>query len=348
MKKTLFISLISAIAALTFMSCGNDEPEMKINNGDDDTCNVSINVGVSAFEMIQDGYNSRATMPMGPEMENCIRTLTVIQFDEEGNMRQVPSDGKYYRFSTWTNVLYPQGVMSLNLNYTDFYAGESTICLIANIPEEEIEKIIYKDGNTSNPVNLNEFKKITVMMDYILPGQTGENEAEAGLMREIYMFGYYEGAVTEAQQLNIALARLVSRVDVAFSVADGATWDPDKYIYLSMHNLERNVHLWPVLESENIFWPDTEPAIYPVNMAEAPEQNRIIYFYSGPNSAANPSDATQLKVWYREKDAVIDKNNPDAVIYLCNSPFNENEADRNYQLNRNTFYRFNIAFSNKK
>lgn len=337
-----FLSYISIAAALAVASCNGglapQAPEVVVPG--DTVGTVTINASVASMTMVQvGGDGTRAENPLMQEIENCMRTVTVLQFDSEGNLRRAPN-GEVYRFYSYRNDLYPYGVRSFSLDVSDFYKGESTVCLVANLTEEQIRSILYPTGNVADPINLTSFQHAQMQMDYVL---NTTSESEAGLVNEIYMIGYYVGTIG-SQSINVALSRLVSRVQMVFSVAEDATWTEGKHLYMASQHIERYVNLWPTGVSPHIFWNETQPEKFEQNLTEG---SLTVYFYIGPNSALTPDEATKIFLWYRDDaNAPTSNENPDYTVYLCNGA-PDMGSERNYQLNRNSYYIFNFHLTNK-
>lgn len=289
-------------------------------------------------------YDTRASEPMLPDTENVIYSLAVLVFDQsEGVLHRFEESGKHYKYINLKDEN-GNGLLSTELPIEGFpvQSGEEyMICLIANLSEGQVAEIIdsmMEDGTAF----IHEFKEVTVGISYVAPDQV-DGQLETGHVREIYMFGYYQGEVKSHKTISITLGRIISRLEIAFTV--DRELDPDKTFYMRMNNLESHAHLFPIGRSPGKYAPT---GISRVSSLDS--KRYTLYFYSAPNGALAENEALNLEVWYGDKnltdfESLTTDNSGYARIYLCNDqPGVEN---RNYQLNRNSVYRFHIKLTGK-
>ena len=61
-------------------------------------------------------------------------------------------------------------------------------------------------------VFIHEFKEVSVAIPYV--DSDLDEHLEIGHVREIYMFGYYQGEVYSHKEISITLGRIISRLKV--------------------------------------------------------------------------------------------------------------------------------------
>lgn len=165
-------------------------------------------------------YDTRASKPLNPEDENVIYSLAVLVFDEsEGVLHKFDKSGKYYKYIDLKDEN-GNGLLSTKLPIEDFPVQPDetyTICLVANLSEEQVEKII-NDMMADGTAFIHEFQEVSVMIPYVAPDKA-DGQLETGHVREIYMFGYYRGEVSAHGEISISLGRIISRLEIAFTYA---------------------------------------------------------------------------------------------------------------------------------
>lgn len=340
--------LAMPVVMLLWAACGEQDflPEREDNS-------AVIHVSAAPMTIVGEQVpycGTRAFQPLRPEYENSIYSLTVLIFDvAEGVLRHFPAeDGqrKLYKYMNLKNE-HGDGLLNTTLPTEDFpvVAGtEYMVCLIANFSEEQVGEMISSmmDDGT---VFFDEFKNYKVEMPYVLTPGEGEDEGlDAGHVRYIYMFGYYRGEVSSHDDITISLGRIISRLEIVFTF-DESNLEKDKSLYVQLENLEQYAHLFPFGKSPGVY---LEQGIYKVPTLDE-LKNSTIYLYAAPNSASEENDALCLNMWYVSGNlslAEVGALEPNAVIHLCNDQ--PGVEDRNFQLNRNSVYRFNLNLTTKE
>lgn len=296
-------------------------------------------------------YDTRASQPLNPEDENIIYTLAVLVFDtEEGVLHRFDDKygGKYYRYIDLRNAA-GHGKLTTTLPIEGLPVRENvryTICLIGNLQEERVQNIIDGMLEDDGTAFIHEFKKVRVNVPYANP----ETDAplETGHVKEVYMFGYYQGMMPpmvdgkEVQDISISMGRIISRLEVDIRV-DENFLRKDYGFYMCMDNLESTAFLFPAANSPKEFV-DTGIA----RSKNLDDGQYTLYFYSAPNGALTANDKPlTLSVWYapdgldvNAPTEIEDKSIGYAKIYLCNEK--RGTENRNFQLNRNCVYRFRV------
>lgn len=310
-------------------------------------------------------YDTRATVSLPTEKENSMFSLAVLVFDvKEGVLQRfsratATTTDKYYKFINLTDT-YGNGLLNVDLNTQDFPVEtdeEYTVCLVANLPEDSVVNIVNDlmikgDGMA----HLRDFKEVTVPIHYISKEEAATGTLEEGHVSDLYMFGYYQGVVrksdgTITNELNISLGRIISRLELAFTV-DRSLLKPGYSFFGRMENVETTARLFPTGISPGIHYPD---ASIPLTRYSSIESGRtVIYFYVGPNSAQSLDQALRFRLWYLPADTPqselndLGRNRPEtanAVIHLCND--SPGDAMSSFNLQRNSAYRFNLNLVNK-
>lgn len=301
---------------------------------------------------------SRALLPMTPEEENMIRTIAVLQFDSEDNLVLVadgerPGSESYYYFRNLTeDEDTPNGTPSPELDNVRLQSGDgqrTTICLIANMTEAQIAELILKDDGRTR-VQLSDFRRKTVDIGNILTEEdgAGDRNENIGHVKQIYMFGYYEGVLPGTESgLSIYLGRIIARIEVNFTIDDPE--DLKKKFYIGLANMETKAYVFPGAQS-----PNAEDAWLDMKPTERSEEIRTgacqFYFYAAPHSTDVSDKATRLQIWYVDEGTVPSDDNVSATILLCNNPDTkpEDAMEGDYYLNRNSIYHANIHLSEKR
>ncbi len=340
--------LAITVSTLLLTACGKQDFSV-----DDEDDSALIRVSVTPITVVGEQVpycGTRASQPLMPEYENSIYSLTVLVFDaREGVLRRFPADmdgqQKLYKYINLKDE-HGNGLLNTVLSTEDFpviQGLEYTVCLIANLSEKQTEEMITSllDNGT---VFLDAFKNYKIPIPYYLPEPDDNTELEAGHVRDIYMFGYYQGEVSSHENITISLGRIISRLEIAFTFDSSQLLD-DHSFYIRLENLESHAHLFPVGKSPGNH---IEQEIHRMTTLE--QLNSTIYLYAAPNSALTENEALSLRMWYVSSDTGIEEVGklppPNAVVYLCNDQ--PGVHNRNFQLNRNSVYRFNLNLTTKE
>ncbi len=351
MKTIHYLWILMQLLASGLMVSCERVTELPVDAGNEP---LRIQVSVDDFEWGQVPYGySRASESMKPEMENSLKTLAILQFDSEGNLRsELGSDEKPYRFVNLVSSDSPQGILSYTLTFEDdkFYAGSGcTLCILANIPETEVKKVVFKqdaDGNLIN-TDFTTFKQQKIAIPYVTdPSADDSYGLQIGHVKNIYMFGEYDGEIAAGKTLNIGLGRMISRLQINIksknAIPDGS------HVYLGIANLEREAFFFHGASSPGNLFTEATPFDItsqtvngqPVNL----QDGVTVYFYAAPRMASNQEDATSLNFWYTTQ-ALSDSSDPDYTLPLGNQQPGTGMGD--YSLNRNTYYVFNLNLTSK-
>ena len=302
---------------------------------------------------------SRSLEPMGPEMENPIKQLAVVQFDEEGNLLRLKQDEAdtypYFYWRDFTNGGENPGELAITEEdgfKVPLFAGRQTrVCLIGNLSEEGVDSLVTRaDGM---PVRWADFLEKTVRIPYVLEAGTS---GEVGHVREIYLFGYYEGELADGEELgnedeftrmDFTLARLIARLELSISLGEGVSL-PDGYnVFFGLDGVEEDVYLFPNVNRTSYVHDHVE--ITPINRTEEIKTgtNNTFYFYVAPHLVRDMANATYLRIW------CIKETNPGSVakeegykVLICNDPLQETPtADGSLWINRNSIYHMSLTLT---
>ena len=318
---------------------------------DSDARHTTLRVTIVPMTIVgeQVPYDTRASKPLNPEDENVIYSLAVLVFDEsEGVLHKFDKSGKYYKYIALKDEN-GNGLLSTKLPIEDFPVQPDetyTICLVANLSEEQVEKII-NDMMADGTAFIHEFEEVSVMIPYVTPDKA-DGQLETGHVREIYMFGYYEGVLPGTESgLSIYLGRIIARIEVNFTIDDPE--DLKKKFYIGLANMETKAYVFPGAQS-----PNAEDAWLDMKPTERSEEIRTgacqFYFYAAPHSTDVSDKATRLQIWYVDEGTVPSDDNVSATVLLCNNPDTkpEDAMEGDYYLNRNSIYHVNIHLSEKR
>ena len=351
---------MTAWAATGFAACSETAGTLAPDKDAPVQQEVIITAGTAA--MTFEGMPStRSIEPMGPESENPIKQLAVIQFDEEGNLLDLKSGGtgisSYFYWKDFTN----DGELPGNLSITEkdnfrvpLYTGRQTrVCLLGNLSKEEVETLVT--GTNGNPVNWAGFLEKTVEVDYIL--EQNDPDGEVGHVRQIHLFGYYEGVLGGNNQLDngdtfvkmdFTLARLIARLELAIRLGEGVKL-PDGYrIYFGLKGVEEEVYLFPNLERTSYVHKHVE--VTPIDRTEEIRGGQnTFYFYVAPHLvlADSIAKATRLQIWCTTETNLQSLEDEDAhEVLICNDPLQETPtAAGSLWINRNSIYHMNLTLT---
>lgn len=347
-KYILVVIAVSLVSGLIFTSCSDNIPDDETGNVSDGS--LTIRVSATDFEWGQVPYTySRASDPMTPEMENSLKTLAILQFDSEGNLRrELGTADKPFKYINLVNETTPNGVLTYDIPLAsdEFYHGVNcAICIMANVPEEEVMKVVFTDQENKVNTNLKTFRTEKITIPYVTdPDANDSYGLQIGHVKRIYMFGEYTGDVTsKTEQLNIGLGRMISRLEIEIksdvNVKDGYG------LYLGIKNLEQEVYFYHGETSPNNLFTEANP----FNILEKGVSGETvdlskgvkIFFYVAPRMADSKENATSLNFWYT--NSTPNPDNPDYVLPLGNHMPGSEVGD--YSLNRNTYYIFNVRLT---
>lgn len=316
----------------------------------DDPIPFRVHIGTIPLQGVEVPFDSpsRAYNPMTPDKENMIKSLCVFQFDTEGNLRKLDGDNRYL-YQDFYDVTHPNGISSVTdkdmPSLKELASDKATrTCIIANIDEVTLRSYLFPRG-TDDPVNLSEFLDIQFRLPFVTPADIKEDESkELGHVNDIYMFGDYEGIVPK-EGFTVGLGRIVTRLEIYLTHEEGSEFKPTDKFYAAVDHMESSAYFSPAKNSPHNHYADDKP--YPLNEHHISQQTGggIVYLYAGPH-VGPINDPTRLRVWCVDTELTGDYeptlDDPSGEVILGDDPQN-----KNYQLNRNTIYRFEVKFTRK-
>lgn len=350
-KYILVVIAVSLVSGLIFTSCSDNIPDDETGNVSDGSLTISVSATDFEWGQVPYGY-SRASESMTPEMENSLKSLAILQFDSEGNLRrELGTADKPFKYINLVNETTPNGVLTYNITLAsnEFYHGVNcAICIMANVPEEEVMKVVFTDQENKVNTNLKTFRTEKITIPYVTdPSADDSYGLQIGHVKRIYMFGEYTGDVTSStQQLNIGLGRMISRLE--FEIKSDVNVNEGYGLYLGIKNLEKEVYFYHGETSPNNLFTEANPfdilangvSDEIVNLKEGVK----IFFYVAPRMADSKENATSLNFWYTNSTPKPD-DKPDYVLPLGNHMPESEVGD--YSLNRNTYYKFFVNLTKK-
>lgn len=338
MKHYLKYGWLCSLLPLLF-SCAEEE-SAEVNR----EAKVFVSVAPMELKGELEGVQTRAFFPLRSEKENLVKTLSLVAFDEEG-LHYIENEN-YYEFLQFFDADNPDGKQTLLIPaYTDKLQNEGTLCAIANMSRYDLIKALRDkatEAGGKDVITLNQFKDIKVALPYI------EKRDSVGLVRDIYMFGDYKGILNpypgKEHYMKILLGRIISRLSLSLSVDPEVEAAGLKY-FINLKKTSREAYIFPGDHSPDIQHDD--PHFFPVSLSQEPLP---FFYYLGPHSANNESEATTLEIAYGkdvyiDSDGNISKNAKIASVALCNDP--PGTENRHYWLNRNSAYYISIRLVKK-
>lgn len=370
MKAITYLSICMLVIAAVLPACTQQEEAVLQSEETPVLRNFTITTSVAAMQAGGNGSASRSLQPMGPEEENPIKSLAIIQFSDDGILRRV-NEGTttadihhyYHYISLAKEEEGNPGALSLTLPDIPLYAYSSKtyVCFIGNATTDEIDGLLM---NGTTRVNWPDFKNKTIDISATYKKSEDEGEDVVGHVNNIYLFGYYEGPLgsgnvsldnTIAPKMSVVLSRLIARLEIGINLGDGVNIPSGYHIYFQLKNVEELAYL---------FLDENRSEYEHKHIEQMPTTDRTdnirngqgtFYYYVAPHLVRNEKaeeNATQLLIWCTKegKDAL----NPDdaTAIYLCNDPsvIGQSEtltAEGAYWLNRNSIYHVNITLGYK-
>ena len=292
MIKNIVLGLEVIIFVLLTACSKESEQEDKIYT----PVSVNIDLGVSAME--GNTVQSRAEEIMSPVEENPIRSLAIFQFDkEEQHDRKLN-----YRYLNFVDDSTPTGVLNTTLDglKLDYQGGNlTTICLVANVSEEEVDKFYEEsmiEGGSSDRLELFQLKEWQLELNYVYQ-EEGKKDTQ-GHIERMYMFGYYRGTLKEGtNDLKIMLGRLVARLDITLEAVDESITEKVEF---HLDNVSTKAYVFPgdkgVEGGENRYF-NTK---FENGISSGSKETR--YFYVAGHSAEEAEEATTLHLYYGNSD----------------------------------------------
>ncbi|PWM25299.1 MAG: hypothetical protein DBX40_05100 [Clostridiales bacterium] len=362
-EKKMRICLMSILPAVMAVSCSTEERAQDALPGQECKA-VVVTLHVGVCEMTGN-TSTRATEQMSPEMENTIKSLAVMEFDNEGLHEKGESTYHFIDFikgtvdGVETLPATTDGMLNTSLDGLSLMSySDATLCLVANVTEEQVDDFYdrYREpGQTPGNIRLEQFKKWSLPFEYEDNMELDPDESVSGHIRQMYMFGYYRGAVDPAAagSIRVELGRLASRV--AITIRNDTGEDIDRLLWYHFDNVSHEAYVFPghasipsdeVRHTITYICSGTEEGIanVPETFAKGSEHTR--YFYIAGHAASNEDEATKLHLFYGAY--MLDGDIPadggaDFHIALGNLPPEEAGGNAGgYYLNRNTFYHFTI------
>lgn len=284
-------------------------------------------LNISAAPMNDYGVTTRSGYTMWPEEENCIKTLAFFQFDPEG----IHTRNELYNFRKFTTEDNPNGVLQASIediNFKSYKTNNTTICVVANVTEQDVNEFYNQyTTSTSTQVRLDEFKEWTHKFQY------KEHEDSVGHLKQVCMFGYYDGTLEDVIVKRLILGRLCSRIEITLKAENSN--DFNSGVSFSFDNVPTEAYYF----SRGIGVSDSlENELFSTIVPSVTTDKQVYYFYIPGNSAQTEDEALKLKIYFNEQVR---------TVTLCTLPPEQSGKYVDYGINRNSIYRFNLTLKKK-
>jgi hypothetical protein len=313
LKNLICLALLSAgIAACSQGSDAVDEASMS---------NAKVSINISQASMQGDVSESRSTTDMDLSNANQIFNLYMLEYSQDGTLIAVD----YKDCSSGTS-----GVLSTTWSPSSLkaVAAGGTICLVANVYESGVTK----DANYWD-TNLPNFESSPTHL-LTLPLTTASGSA--GLYSsKMYMFGYYKGAITDGMSLNIQLGRIASCMKVVIKTTTTNTYSVSS---VAIKNAVLTSRYYPSTDTNDLTYGDFTDT-FTTALSVTSSNPQTLYYYTAENM--NPTEAHRTSVTINSKHGTTTNNV--TVDLGTDSP--SVTTNRNYSLNRNNIYTFNIVLT---
>ncbi len=371
MFRKIFSCVCIALACVSTACTAEDEPSPAEEGG---VVYPTLRIGVAEMNMVAE---SRALLPLSPDLEKYVRRIAIFEFDSEG--LHIKGDNTYhfidFQAGTVDGVERDDdmiekaefGVVEAELTGIPFEAfdNDAKLCLVANVTEDEVKEFYDKyrePGQTYGRIPFNRFTEWAMPFVYAKPAKEGVyDESNTGYLTRMYMFGYYQGAINPATSGSIAvdLGRLASRLDITIvnetgselrhrlgyhfdNVCDSAYFFPMKKSMPPVGGAGKTRTV--ICRGETEYKNDDDLSSVPESFANGDSHTR--YFYVAAHSAKNLDEATKLHLFYNRQligdDDANDTRNS-TWVPMCNvHPDEAGSVTNGYSLSRNTRYHFTI------
>lgn len=368
---------LACAAALLLTACTSSEEPASVSEVT--TACVQLRLGVTEMTMTP---ATRALSPMDPDIEKYVKQAAIFEFDNEGLHEKGEST---YHFVDFVEGKVDGKVVE-GIDHSDFGIVETTlkelkfidydngtICVVGNITEDQVEDLYqnYREpGQSYGRLTLDKFKTWSLEFDYEKTQEGVYDETKSGHLKEMYMFGYYQGAIDPANTETIAvdLGRLASRLDI--TIINETDQDIEKRFGYHFDNACHSAYFFPIKMgmpatigvglSRTIICSGIDDPVEGAKhsvpetfTSESPNNTHTRYFYVAAHSAKNESEATKLHLFYNgrivDDDKIADPTQTkDIQIPLCNvHPDLAGSVKNGYSLSRNTRYHFTIRLKKK-
>lgn len=290
---------------------------------------ATIHLNLQSAEISVD---TRSTTPQDPQTDNPMYSLHLLHYNSEGQL--IKDDTKYEDLGaaqlthSWSPRLSVKG-------------GNETICLVANMNESE--------APAKWPDRLADLKEACARLQI---GKTGLIEE-----KKMYMFGYYEGPLTNNQSINIMMGRMAAALKFVISTNNHDV--RYKINKIEIQKASRDTYYFPHKSEDKNFGIDIVESFSSDNVLGIDKVSNLTYYYQvGEN--INPSVDNRTRVVITAEKG-IEVYIPGSLLPLrpprwewqwstqtytvilgCDAPGTPN---RNYSLYRNNNYTFNIALN---
>lgn len=288
-----------------FTACSEDNSIL----GEEIVNNEKVTIHINLQQDLLINAETRSTDPMALENANKMYNLYILHYNAEGAL--ITSDTQY-------KVLAEEGVLETTWS-PRITAGRGTICLVANLGSNNSPR--------EWPLFLADLKKTDLLT---LPINN------TGLFTDkMYMFGYYEGSITNGMSLNVLMGRMAACVNIILTSDFSSTYT----ISTKVNNVIANTHYFPMEEEDDksdliyTSFSDTNAGIV------SSSNNLILYYYMGENISPNAEYRTNIEVTASSRYS----NKKYTVELGSDAP---NTVNRNYSIYRNNNYTFNIHLKN--
>ncbi len=391
MKNIRCIAGLACAAALLLAACTADDADMPAPAEEVAIVYPTLSIGVSemtfdpvtAAEEAADA-ETRAQMPMSPDVEKYVHTLALFQFDSEG--MHIRGDNTFHFIDFRTGILDDDkiwepnelGVVEISLDSLNtkhglsFERREGTIYAIANLEREVIDdfyKTHHEEGQSEGRMMIDRFQDWELPIGYKEEPAGTYDERLSGHVDTMYMFGFYKGKIDTdiTKGMRIDLGRLVSRLDITIVNETGS--DIKKRLGYHFDNVGKTVFFFPIksrvpemsqvgrsrtivcsgLNDDGTVDRVDNAVTVPDSVFEAGGVHTR-YFYVAAHSAKDFSEATKLHLFYNRRivgDDSQDMSNS-FQIPMCNvHPDEAANVFNGYSLSRNTRYHFIIRLKDR-
>lgn len=292
--------------ALGFTACSEENSLL----GEEVNGNEKATVNIHLQQDLQINADTRSTIPMSLENANKIYNLYLLHYNAEGTL--ITADTQY-------KTLDSEGVLETSWN-ARLTPGKGTICLIANLGTNGTSR--------TWPAFLADLKK-TELLPLPIDG--------TGLFsNKMYMFGYYEGTITNGMGLNVLMGRMAACVNIVLTANNIGYYD-EYNISTTIKNAVTNTHYFPTEEdSDKNGLTYSDFSDQKAGTIGYGQKSLTLYYYMGENIAPEEDERTTITIKASNR---YSEEKTYTVILGSDAPGTTN---RNFSIYRNNNYTFNI------
>lgn len=304
MKNLKYIFLLSC---LWLAACTQDNDEWLGEEQTTESTEATVHLNLQCAEISVD---TRSTTPQDPETDNPIYHLYLLHYNDEGQL--IKDDTQEIEWSG-----NPQLTAQWDPTLRVTSGKVETICLIANMKGHAPAKW---------PETYAELKESCATLQF---------DGTMIKSKKMFMFGSYQGTLTDKQSINIMMGRMATTLKIVVGRSNNYT--PYAISKIEIQNVSHQTYYIPHKSKESNFGSNMSESFTKNNTIDGSASERIFYYQVGENIDPDINRRTKVVITAKRSGNYDEKTY--TVVLGADAP---GTIDRNYSLYRNNNYTFNI------